>query len=295
LAPVHSDPITTSYAFWGTGKAEIENIGPLLDSELPRPPHHIGGVFRPDRVPRHMTGLSATVGWLEEELRDPETQESGLSASTDLIADLLARREAGDEVKLIVVWPEEPTTEEIEFVLNAHEQGIRVMSLGDALNDLDFTPYEPTPQEEAAEEEAAATEDVAAAVVEKILGDNDSADALLLALRRYITDVATEVYLSLQGSAADAKPLEHYAVSAPPRAAANGETQDDPPFDGGMPESELPRHKYWTDNNGEYRVKKGRPRNVKKKDDATKVDPETEVLLSDAEVADITARGLIKS
>lgn len=303
MAPVHSDPdpITTSYAFWGTGKADIENIGPLLDSELPRPPHKTGGVFIPERVPRHMTGLSATRSWLEEEFKDPVTEESGLTVSPDLIADLLAQLERDDEgksdfAKLIVVWPEEPTEADIEFVLRADDAGIRVMSLGDALDDLDLTPYRPAPEEPAAEEpEAPAVEEVAAAVVEKILGDNGSADQLLTALRAFITDVVIEVIESQQGSVADAKPLEHYAVSAPARASANGEKQDEPPFEGGVPLSQQPRHKYWTDINGEYRVRKGgRPRSVTKKDDATKIEAETQVMLSDEEVADITDRKLIK-
>lgn len=272
----------TAYAFFGSGEVDPANVAPLLNDELPQDydDKHpgIGALFRPTEVPRQQAGLGHVVTWLEGEFG-----KRFIGATDDVVAALLDQREKhGQKVVLVVVWPDEPTAEEIDTAKRAVAAGIRVKNISAALNDLDLTPYEEQPdvQEAPAEAVPAATQ-----IAQAILGDGDNstADAFLLAARAFVGDVVQDYLVSRGIIVVDADK----SPQAPRAEEADG---DGPPFDGpykdGKADGDVARHKFYVTEDETkppvYRPAKGRPGGGEKR-----------VTLTDSEVRDITDKGLI--
>ena len=285
----------SSFAFSGSGDAESENFIPLLDSNLPEDPEPgvsgIGAVYRPTRVPRANSGLGKVVTWLEGELGKRNVQ-----ASDDLVASLLHRREEGDDVTLVMVWPEEPDDDEQKLVLFARAHDIRVVDLNGAFDDLQWEPEQPEVQEDPAEAETAPA--AALAKITELVPD-DVADALLVALRAFVTDVAVEVFEQRSGTGGGpAKPsvnisgwgnLSPIEVDASRTYGKSSATQTPavadeslPPFDGPYKDPALPTTAYFVNPDGRYRIARARPRKGDER-----------VLLTKAEVDALDAKNLI--
>lgn len=136
---------TTAYA--GSGDQSDENVAALLDQLLPK---NLGMIYipkLPKRVPAGQPGqpgLRKAVNWLVKEVG-----ESGTIPVDDLIKALLDRREnEGDEIALVMVF--DPDSEaDVELANAAHDQGIRVINLAGAGDDLVFEEEaEPEPEAE---------------------------------------------------------------------------------------------------------------------------------------------------
>lgn len=266
----------SSFAFGGTGDAHPENFTPLLDAFLPEDPEPgvsgIGAVYRPTRVPRASYGLGKVVTWLETELGKRNVQ-----ASDDLIGSLLHRREQGDDVTLVMVWPDEPDDDDQKLVLHARDYDIRVVDLNGALDDLTWEPEQP--EEPATEAEA--VEVFAAVALAKMseLVPDDVVDAFLVASRAFITAIAVEVYEQRSG----AVPSTAQAIAERlPDDVASPKDESHPPFDGPYKDPSEPKTAYFANPDGRYRVARARPRKG-----------EERVLLTQAEIDALEAKSLI--
>lgn len=254
-----------SFAFWGSGEYDISNpdAARVLDDELPQA---VKGVFRPERVPRHNKSLSAVIDWLES----PDILgANGTVPVENLLEALLARREAGDTVTLVVLWPAEPADDEIAFVKEAHGAGIPIKNLCAGMDHLDLTPYEDKP-EEVPVIEAVPVEEIAAKVAEVI--GSDYVDMLLVAIRGIVTETVVD-FLESRGIGAASQPV--------PGPVAVRVPEDKPPFDGGVPVSGVTKE-YFLNADGRVRPAKGRPKTTTK---------EQRVSLTEAEVAGYVAAG----
>lgn len=214
----------TAYAFFGSGEAEKDNFIPLLDDELPQDfPDGTPGIrrlIRPAEIPRQHAGLRAVTDWLADQFG-----KRAVTPVDDVLNSLLAEREKDADVILVTVWPDEPTDDDLAIARRARDEGIRVKNLSAALDDLDIAAYEepevPEVTEEAPAVAALTTSPETGRVALEIFGDNRSADAVLIALRAFITDVVVDVLDSRKPDAADPAP----AAEAPAK-------KDEPPFDG---------------------------------------------------------------
>lgn len=289
-----------SYAFAGSGDVDTGNASALLDDFLPRA---LGALYRPERVPRTQKALSGVIDWLE----GPEVLgENGTVASDDLIASLLERREQGDDVALIVIWPEEPSEDEIALVTTAREQDIRVLSLGDAIDDLLWEPPAPEPDEPPAEETITPGGDIEDDLVQAAVGAIDGVaeqlahsftESLALFVRRIVRDELAKRDSAAAAPAAPAeetpaKPARASRASARGRASTRTETDEPsgrPPAtakfsDGDKATQTTPTTKYYVNEDGHYRLAKARPRRG-----------ETPVELTPAEVKRAEEQGIIDS
>lgn len=210
-----------SFAIAGSGEVDVENnAAPLLDSYIPQ---SIGAFFRPERVPRSNKSLSGVLDWL---VSDDMLGAKGVRPSGDLVADLVASRdEHGYDPELIMLWPEEPSEEEIELVTRARAEGIPVKSLGDAIDDL---LWEPEVEEEPAPEPEPETPAVAEPVKEQApelhpLIAAGLSEQRWSALRSALEEVVVDTVQRYIGGQIAAAPV---GVSPEPEA------EDKPPFDG---------------------------------------------------------------
>ncbi len=122
----------TSVALWGTGETDPRAASALLNDYLPE---KLGSVLRPESVGRG--SLRSVVNWFEG---DDQLGENGTIGTPDPVSALLdVRAQEGDDVVLIVLWPEAPTQEEISFVEAAMASGITVLDLCAALDELIIT------------------------------------------------------------------------------------------------------------------------------------------------------------
>lgn len=120
----------TSYGVWGSGKVDPGNADALLRDFVSQ---DVGAVYRPERAPRG--GLKTLVDWFED---DEILGPGGAVVSEDILASLLEDADMEDtkEVILIVLWPEEPTQADVDYVTTFIDEGIRVVNLSAALDDL---------------------------------------------------------------------------------------------------------------------------------------------------------------
>jgi hypothetical protein len=122
----------TSVALWGNGEADTRAASALLEDFLPK---KLGSVLRPESIGRG--SLRAVINWIEG---DDQLGENGTIASPDLLAGLLElSRTEGDEVLLVVLWPGAPTKEDIAFAESFLSEGIPVLDLCAALDELVIT------------------------------------------------------------------------------------------------------------------------------------------------------------
>jgi hypothetical protein len=292
-----------SYAFAGTGEVDEGNAAALLDDFLPQT---LGAVYRPTRVPRSNKPLSGVINWLES---DDILGPKGTVPSDNLIADLLSRRNEGDEIALVVIWPAEPGEDELALAKEAFENDIPVRNLAAALDDLlkdavfpPPPPAEPEP-ETPAEASIAPTgdiqEDIARALtafdgVATQLAQNLT-ETLDLLVRRIVRDELAKVTAAAAAPPAPATtekpaPAKRSRSRAPARTAAaaeidNGSGPATPKFqDGGQSGSEGADEKvaYYVNQDGKYRRAKTRPRNG-----------ETRVELSLTEIDKLVQDGMI--
>jgi pyruvate/2-oxoglutarate dehydrogenase complex dihydrolipoamide acyltransferase (E2) component len=297
---------TASFAFAGTGEVDEGNAAALLDDFLPQT---LGAVYRPTRVPRSNKPLSAVINWLES---DDILGPKGTVPSDDLIADLLSRRAEGDDIALVVIWPAEPSEDELTLAKAAFEAGIPVRNLAAALDDLlqdaVFPPPPPAePEPEApAEQNLAPTSDIQEDFVRAAVGTLDGVaeqlaqnftQTLELFVRRIIRDelakaaAAAEPAAKAPAAKPPAKGRGRAAAKAPARTAAaeeieNGSGPATPKFqDGGQSGSDGTEEKvaYYVNPDGEYRRAKTRPRNG-----------ETRVELTLTEIDQLVQDGKIK-
>lgn len=286
----------TSVGIAGSGEASDETLAALLDDQLPQ---KLGAVYRPNRMPRHLRALHSARAWLES----PDVLgENGTVGTDDLIASLLVRREGdgteenpgGDTVELYILWPEEPSEDELALVKAAFDNDIRVRNLSAMLQDLDpdeiFPPEpepEPTPAEAAADEaaEKLGLEDKVA----RPAAERTPNLALLDAMATYVTTLVYDI-LRNEGLLGNAKAE---AIAEKVTATVKAETPPfDPPYleplgkDGkplGSPEKAPGKIKYFYDpTKDSYRVAKFRP----------KTGEET-VYLSEEEVGQVVRAGLV--
>lgn len=263
-----ADITRASYAFAGSGEVDDGNAAALLDDLLPQA---LGAVYRPKRVPRSNKSLSAVIDWLES--KDVLGQH-GTVPSEDLIGEMLTRREVGDDVTLVVIWPEEPGEDELALAKSAFENDIPVKNLAKALDDLlqdDVFPPEPAP-EAAAETVPVPDGDIQDDLVQATIGAFDGVAAQLAqnmvgTLELFIRRVVRDEMAKINGSGAPA--------AAPAKAPARGrrpagpstEIEDGPAkppaakfSDGGKATDSTPTIKYYMNQDGQYRVAKTRPR-----------------------------------
>lgn len=293
-----------SYAFAGTGEVDEGNASALLDDFLPQV---LGAVYRPTRVPRSNKSLSAVINWLES----PDVLDAkGTVPSDDLIADLLARRETGDDVALVVIWPAEPSEDELTLAKAAFENGIPVKNLAAALDDLLQDEVFPPPPPAESEPEAPAAEslaptgDIQEDIARAITGFDGVAtqlaqnftQSLELLVRRVVRDelakatAAAEPAAPAKAPAAKSRGRGRAAAKAPARTAAadeidNGGGPATPKFeDGGQSGSDGAEERvaYYVNQDGKYRRAKTRPRNG-----------ETRVELSLTEIDKLVQDGMI--
>jgi hypothetical protein len=287
----------TSVAIAGSGEAADETIASLLDDQLPQ---KLGAVFRPNRMPRHLKALHSARAWLES----PDVlDENGTVGTDDIIESLLSFRKGdgseenpgGDTLELYMLWPEEPTEDELALVKAAFDNDIRVRNLSAMLKDLDPDEiFPPAPEPEATPAEAAADEAVedtveavteaATQALEPVLGQLASAiiGNLELFIRRVVRD---ELGKNGGVTAADVK-----TPTAAKAVAAVVEPPFDPPFvpersDGpvGSAEKAPGKVKYFYDKSKDrYRVAKFRP----------KTGEET-VYLDEEEIGAVVRAGLV--
>lgn len=288
--------IMTSVAIAGSGEASDETIAGLLNDQLPQ---KLGGVYRPNRMPRHLRSLHSARAWLES----PDVlDEHGTIGTDDIIESLLSRRKGdgtkenpgGDVLELYVLWPEEPSEDELKLVKDAFASGIRVRNLSAMFKDLDpdeIFPPEPeaTPAEAAADDavEQLGIEDKVPLTREQIDAAFQSVagGALLEALDAFVTEVARRVFREERGTGTPDPKMVINAV-----AAKLSEPPFDPPFvpektDGpiGSAEKEPGKVKYFYDpKNDRYRVAKFRP----------KTGEET-VYLDEEEIGTVVRAGLV--
>lgn len=211
---------TTAYA--GSGKLDEKLVADHLNNLLPA---ELGFVFIPDGEipPRRLVGLHRVVTWLESEVG-----KEGTIPVKDLITALVARRdggvafdgadhyEGGDDVALVMVYdPENPG--DVMLAKAAHEQGIRVVDLTHAADDIVFEDEpEPPADEEVADEQPPWEEDeptpaeAAAAAAEAELGVADERlEAAARAAERAPSPAASIAKAAADGmaAAAAAKPV----------------------------------------------------------------------------------------
>jgi hypothetical protein len=132
--------------FAGPGDIMAENAGALLDKELPQ---NFEAVYVPSKIGRSECGLRVVVKWLSEVLGADGVQK------VDDVLDSLAK---ADEPVLVWVRGEEDTPDDILFLGDALDQGIRVLDLGqnggmdditeDDLSRLDDQPELPADEPE---------------------------------------------------------------------------------------------------------------------------------------------------
>lgn len=287
-----------SYALFGSGEVDPDNAAALLDDLLPA--EDIGVFYRPVQVPRG-TPLKAVVDRLETpKLLGPK----GTLPADDLIEALVSRRKGGDDVLLIALWPEEPTDEEKEMVTQARALGIRVVSIGDAIDDLLWEPEPEVPDVEEPAEEAPAEKALAPAVI-PVGTPSQVVNVLEAWVRAIVQDQIERMVLPASLVAAPATgsaPVASKAAVAPKEAvekvaahlagkssgkAGPKEIEDNPPFDGpynnsgpqfkaapgGSADDEVRTAYYWAEAEDTYRKAKTRPRRGEKR-----------VMLTDAEI-----------
>lgn len=243
----------SSYAVWGTGEVDEGNAAALLDDYLPE---RIGAVYRPARVPRSNKSLSAVINWLES---DDILGPKGTVPSDDLIASLLERQEGEihDHIELIVLWPADPSDDDKEFVTKARDAGIRVVSLGDAIDDLAWEPEQPAGAPGEAAEVPAPTEEIvkeATAKVTVALGGDFGAilAGLLEQFVRGIVQDEIERKLTAGPSAEPPpfngpyKPADTVFVAGPANAPADDDGTE--------------KFAFYVNEDGRYRKAKARPR-----------------------------------
>lgn len=283
----------TSVAIAGSGEASDETLAGLLDDQLPQ---KLGAVFRPNRMPRHLRALHSARAWLES----PDVLgANGTVGTDDIIESLLSRRNGdgseenpgSDTVELYVLWPEEPSEDEVKLVKGAFDNGIRVRNLSAMLQDLDpdeVFPPGPEDEEETAEILAGETamEAIAEGEAHALPRVND--DGLLAGLTSFITklvyDIAREEGWPVGGKVE--------TVAKEVAAKVEGKPPFDPPFvepktpDGtalGTPEKAPGKVKYFYDKaNDRYRVAKFRPKAA-----------EETVYLTEEEIEQVVRAGLV--
>lgn len=161
-------------AYHGSADITADNAASILNNLLPEDPPEgegIGLVIVPSSVPRFRKGLKTVIGWLEGEVG-----KDGTIPADDVLAELLTRAEytdddgnaQSDDLVLVMLYDPE-NDDDVLLAQRAHEDGVRVVNLAAAGDDLLFEEPEPEPEPEVpAAEEAppwqAPAEDVAAAV-----------------------------------------------------------------------------------------------------------------------------------
>lgn len=126
------EEILLSVGVWGSGEVDPRAASALLNDYLP---NTLNAVLRPENVGRG--SLRSVINWIEG---DDQLGEAGTVGSSDLVRDLLALRDTeGDEVVLVVLWPATPSKEDIAFADSAVAEGIRVLDLCAALDELAVT------------------------------------------------------------------------------------------------------------------------------------------------------------
>lgn len=120
---------TTAYA--GSGKIDDGLVAQYLDQLLPQ---ELGMVYIPEKeIPkRKLPGLFAVNAWLEREL-----PEGATIPVADLVKALTVRAEEGDDVALVMVYDPE-NGDDVALARDAHANGIRVIDLCNAADDLLF-------------------------------------------------------------------------------------------------------------------------------------------------------------
>lgn len=274
-----------SFAFYGSGEVDLENATTLLDEYLPQ---SIGAALRPARIPRNNKPLSSLVDWLES----PDILgENGTIPAADLVAELVKRRdvEHHSRVELLVLWPAEPTEQDKALVTEARAAGIKVVSIGDALDDLLWEPE----VEEVAEPEDEAVEEVAETVASA-----EDVESLVNAMGKFFGQALEPVLRAIARdelrrhlattTASTAAPVADKASVEAVAAKLSGEKPKadagppfDPPFKSAG-DAEPARTAYWMSEDGNYRKKTGRRRKG-----------ETEALLTLSEESSLAASGKI--
>lgn len=141
-----NEPYMT-YALWGSGDITPENAKALLEEYVP---DNVGTVYRPERITRDEKGLRVALDWFES----PDfLGDGGAVPSTDLIQSLTFDRDTqGDDVFLLALWPAVPSHEDFDFIELVQNNGILVIDLGRAWDELDLSLYsrpDPTKEEKA--------------------------------------------------------------------------------------------------------------------------------------------------
>lgn len=127
----------TSYALYGSGNIEPKNVETLLTEYLPE---EVGSVFRPEYVDRDMKGMRNVLDFLESE---DNLGEGGCIPSSDLLASLEEIHESeGDNIEFLVLWPENPSNEDFDFIERLQIRGIKVHDLSRAMDEIDLRLYE---------------------------------------------------------------------------------------------------------------------------------------------------------
>lgn len=266
---------TATYAVAGTGEVDEGNAARLLDDLLPQ---KLGAVYRPARVPRSNKALSFVISWLES---DDVLGPKGTVPSDDLTAALIARRTDGDDVTLIVLWPAEPSEEDLKLVRDAFDAEIPVKNLSAALDDLLQDDVFPPSGEGEATGDAPSAESIADAVTEKVrasLGGDFGAQLATL-LERFVRDVVVDelalrfIVVTAPASVAPKEAVDKVAARLSGKGNDAADT-DVPPFEGpytpvaatfkseaviGGGDAEE-RVAYYMDEDGKYRRAKSRPR-----------------------------------
>ena len=262
-----ADIKTASYAVAGTGEVDEGNAASLLDNHLPQ---HLGAVYRPQRVPRSNKSLSAVINWLES----PDILGSnGTVASENLVEDLLARKTAGDDVTLIVVWPSEPGEDDLALAKAAFDAKIPVKNLAAALDDLIEDEVFPPPLPTKPEPQAEDTPPFDPPYTNTETGEvTEAADVVAAQLASHLTETLEQfirrVVRQEMGKANGAEPATPAKTRKPraTRAAKPTELPDGasstPKFSGDNQSGAGDEEKvaYYVNEDGEYRKAKTRPR-----------------------------------
>lgn len=220
----------TAYAIAGRGEVHAETAVKLLVDllRLGTPEPAYSTVYRPEKYER-TSALAAVLGRLETKQR---IGIDGAVPVDDVVEQLAARRENGDDVALIMLMPDSYPAEETEMVRRARAAGVRVLDLGGALDDVVL----PDDAEEVPDEEPAGeAPDGDVLILTPELRRRLELGAMVEGAIRYITreEVAAQV-------------AEYFAAApdlpgAPAAAAAVqaeevpdiGEEEGKPPFTGG--------------------------------------------------------------
>lgn len=157
-------------AFAGSADITAENAASLLDDKLP---DELGRLYIPTAVPRRFAGLKRVVSWLEKELEQPDGSKPYIPTD-DLVAVLLTRREAGDDVHLVLLYNPE-NDDDYQIGKAAIDAGIPVHNLAAAYDDLLLE--ETQPEDEPAPAEPTAEEIDISAKVDRDIQDDIAAAA----------------------------------------------------------------------------------------------------------------------